>query len=200
MGEKMTDLSYVDYVKRRAQSNPCINGLTQYLERQAACASNIVKVDYPNALFTSSLDPIRVEVQDLPELVHAVPSATTRFLLIEDINPQLIAFLGKALDIDPIFFADYVNTCFENIEVAAPPPSLAILPSLLSQHGYLHLHYQQVLSLGDAKAFEDVAYALKTHTNITRNIRRLAPLSGIQLALVRASCALLMREINDARV
>jgi len=156
-------------------------------------------MDYPTAeQHPPEPQPIKVEEDKITNLIDTLPVATTRLIMVEDISPQLINLVGNALDIDPIFFADYVNTSFENIEIAPPPPSLAILPSLLSQRGYLHLHYQQVLDLGTAENFEDAAYALKTDSNVTRNIRRLAPLSGKQLALARATCSLLIKNIGSS--
>jgi hypothetical protein len=158
-------------------------------------------MDYPTAeQHPPELQPIKVQEDKITNLIDTLPAATTRLIMVEDISPQLISLVGNALDIDPIFFADYVNTSFENIEIAPPPPSLAILPSLLSQRGYLHLHYQQVLDLGTAETFRDAAYALKTDSNVTRNIRRLVPLSGKQLALARATCSLVIKTIGSSSI
>ncbi|RFN51768.1 zinc transport protein zntb [Fusarium flagelliforme] len=201
MNPSKDHVSYKDYVELRAQSNPCINGLERYLQQRGTRASNAVYIDYPTAKrHPPELQPITVEEDKITNLIDTLPPATTRLIIVEDISPQLISLVGNALDIDPIFFADYVNTSFENIEIAPPPPSLAILPSLLSERGHLHLHYQQVLDLGIAEKFEDAAYALKTDSNITRNIRRLTPLSGKQLALARATCSLLMKKVGSSSI
>ncbi|CAG7560615.1 unnamed protein product [Fusarium equiseti] len=201
MNPSKDHVSYKDQVMLRAQSNPCINGLERYLQQRGTRPSNAVYMDYPTAeQHPPEPEPIKVAEDKITNLIDTLPAATTRLIMVEDISPQLISLVGNALDIDPIFFADYVNTSFENIEIAPPPPSLAILPSLLSQCGYLHLHYQQVLDLGTAEKFEDAAYALKTDSNVTRNIRRLAPLSGKQLALARATCSLLVKEFESSSI
>ena len=192
--------SYMDYVELRAQSNPCINGLERYLLQPGTRSSNLVYIDYPTERSSAQLKPIRAEADKITNLIDTIPPAITRLILIEDISPQLISLVGNRLDIDPLFFADYVNTSFENIELAPPPPSLAILPSLLSQREYLHLHYQQVLDLGEAGLFKNAAYALKTDANVTRNIRRLVPLSGKQLALARATCSLFTKEFGSSSI
>ncbi|RSL75565.1 hypothetical protein CEP51_010757 [Fusarium floridanum] len=154
-------------------------------------------MDYPqDGSRQSEPELLRVTEDDFVEVVSATPAATTRLLFIENINTQLISFLGEILDVDPIFFADHVNTNFEDIENAPPPPSLAMLPSIISKRGHLHLHYQQVLDLGGADIFANTKYALKTDSNIPRNIRRLAPLSGRQLALARMCCSLLVKNIG----
>lgn len=192
--------SYMNYVKLRARSNPCINGLERYLQQPGTRSSSVVYIDYPTGPNSPELQPIRAESDKITNLIDTIPPAITRLILIEDISPQLISLVGNRLDIDPLFFADYVNTSFENIELAPPPPSLAILPSLLSQRGYLHLHYQQVLDLGEAGIFQDAAYALKTDANVTRNIRRLVPLSGKQLALARATCSLFIKLLGSSSI
>ena len=192
--------SYIDYVRLRAQSNPCINELERYLQQPATRSSNVVYTDYPTEQSSPGLHPIRAEPDKITNLIDTLPPATTRLILIEDISSQLISLVGKRLDIDPLFFADYVSTSFENIELAPPPPSLAILPSLLSQREYLHLHYQQVLDLGEAVLFKNAAYALKTDANVTRNIRRLVPLSGKQLALARATCSLFIKLLGSSSI
>ncbi|KAJ4003177.1 hypothetical protein NW752_011649 [Fusarium irregulare] len=192
--------AYIDFVKLRAQSNPCINGLERYLRQPLTRSSNVVYINYPTEQSSPERQPIKVGDDKITNLIDTLPPATTRLILIEDISPQLISLVGNRLDIDPLFFADYVNTSFENIELAPPPPSLAILPSLLSQRGYLHLHYQQVLDLGEAGIFKHAAYALKTDANVTRNIRRLVPLSGKQLALARATCSLFTKEFGGSSI
>ena len=192
--------SYKDYVQLRARLSPCINGLERYLQQPSTRSSNVVYIDYPARQSSPEIQPIRAEHDKITNLIDTLPPATTRLILIEDISPQLTSLLGNALEIDPIFFADYVNTTFENIELVPPPPSLAILPSLLTQRGYLHLHYQQVLDLGEAEIFKSAAYALKTDANITRNIRRLVPLSGKQLALARATCSLFTKLFRNSSI
>ncbi|KAF5007510.1 hypothetical protein FDECE_6157 [Fusarium decemcellulare] len=163
--------------------------------------SRVIFMDYPrNASSQVAPEPLAATDDECVKLSSHIPSNTTRLLLIENITPDLIVRVGQALDIDPLFFADYIVTNFEDIEKEPPPPSLAILPSLISKKEYLHLHYQQVLDMGSAEPFIDAAYGLKTDSNVPRNVRRLTPLSARQLALARASCSIFFRNIGSSSI
>ncbi|KAF4460912.1 Zinc transport [Fusarium albosuccineum] len=195
----MNDLSYADYVRLRVQSNPCIWGLSEHLKRNPRGESRINLVDYPHdGSSQSTPEPLPVTEDECVKFASDVPSNTNRLLIVENITPNLIVQIGRVLDVDPLFFADYVVTDFQDIEKQPPPPSLAILPSLISKRGHFHLHYQKVLDLGGAEPFANAAYGLKTDSNIPRNVRRLAPLSGRQLALARASCSMLIKTIESS--
>jgi hypothetical protein len=54
-----------------------------------------------------------------------------------------------------------------------------------------------VLDLGSADAFQSSPYSLKSESNIPRNVRRLPPLSGRQLALARACCSITVKRFKD---
>ncbi|KAF5240680.1 hypothetical protein FAUST_4206 [Fusarium austroamericanum] len=197
----MSSGPYLAFVKQRAQYNPCIGGLDIFLQQKPVPGTKIISIDCPNhGLCTSQSQAVAVQEDEMITTLKTIPSHILRIILIEDINSRLMSLVGSTLDIDPLFFADYVNTNFKDFEVSPPPPSLAILPSLLSESGYLHLHYQQIVDLGDASSFGNAPYASKTHTNIMRNIRRLPPLSGKQLALVRSASSLLMKKLGTSSV
>ncbi|GKU06199.1 unnamed protein product [Fusarium langsethiae] len=192
---------YLAFINHRAQYNPCIKGLDTFLQQKPVRASKILCIDYPcHGPWTSQLQVVTVQQDDLVTSLETIAPTTMRIVLIEDITPHLMSLVGSALDIDPLFFAEYVNTSFEDFEFSPPPPSIAIVPSLLSESGCLHLHYQQILDLGDAAVFSNSPYALKTVTNIKRTIRRLPPLSGKQLALARSACSLLVKKLDTASV
>lgn len=197
----MTDPSYIDFVRFRAQTNPCISRLSQQLRHGSRGRSRIVFLDYPHGAPCQAEPESSLITEDgFLKAIRATPPATARFIFIENISSNLITLAGTSLDIDPLFFADYVHTSFEDIEKAPPPPSLAILPSLIAKTGHVHLHYQQVVDLGSTDAFSNVSYALKTDSNSPRNVRRLAPLSGRQLALARSCCSFLIKTMNNSSI
>ncbi|KAF4997011.1 hypothetical protein FGRMN_4151 [Fusarium graminum] len=193
--------SYADFVRLRTRGNPCLQGLSQYLDKPGCSESRIVLIDCPHNELEHRLPELQlVTAKDCMVLATTTPPKFNRLLLIEDISPDLIIRLGEVFDIDPLFFADYVCTDFQDLEKKPPPPSLAILPSLISTRPYLHLHYQQILDLGDPDAFAESSYALKTDSNISRNVRRLAPLSNRQLALARASCSIFLKRTESSSI
>ncbi|KAJ3542248.1 hypothetical protein NM208_g4203 [Fusarium decemcellulare] len=197
----MANPSYTDFVRFRVRNNPCIWGLSQHLKKSPQSESRIIFMDYPHeGSYQSPPEPLPATEDECVKLASHVPLNTNRLLIVENITPNLIVKIGQALDVDPLFFADYIVTNLEDIEKEPPPPSLAILPSLISTTNRLHLHYQQVLDLGSAEPFADAAYGLKTDSNVPRNVRRLAPLSGRQLALARASCSMLFKTIESSSI
>ncbi|KAF5602660.1 zinc transport [Fusarium pseudocircinatum] len=197
----MAGPSYADFVRLRRHNNPCLWALSQHLSHPACSESRIAFIDIPHAASsTPAPQPHFAKAKDCAGLTRVVPDDITRLLVIEDISSDLIIEIGEALDIDPLFFAEYIITDFQNLETQPPPPSLAILPSLMSKKPHIHLHYQQVLHLTSTDKFESCSYALKTNCNIPRNVRRLAPLAERQLALARASCSTFFKSIGSSSI
>ncbi|KAK3326718.1 hypothetical protein B0H66DRAFT_167969 [Apodospora peruviana] len=192
-----TQKSYKDWVESQLQTNPCITGLAEHLGCGLGTASTIVALDYPQSGHPAPT-PLTVAEADLTKLISTTSTIHGRILLVENIRPHLISLLGEILDVDPIFFAGHVTTDFKDFEKAPPPPSLALFPSQIARKGYLHLHYQQVLDLGSADPFQSSSYSLKSDSNVPRNVRRLPHLSGRQLALVRACCSILVRNVKGS--
>ncbi|KAL8366640.1 hypothetical protein RB595_010481 [Gaeumannomyces hyphopodioides] len=196
-------LSYEDFIVARSRTNPCIDGLARYVKQPPfAGASRLVVVDYPandNKLPTPQ-EITALELSKLlacPNLSTAGPRPQTRVVLVENIQPQTLIILGQILEVDPVFFAGHVNTDFQDIEKAPLPPSLAFFPSQLAEKGFLYVHYQQVIDLGNSSTFDALPYALKTDSSPPRNVRRLPPLSGKQLAIARGCCSMLSRRMSD---
>ncbi|KAK4175167.1 hypothetical protein QBC36DRAFT_355481 [Triangularia setosa] len=186
--------SYTDFVKSQSQTSPCLIGLVQYLGCEYGPASTIVAVDYTSSGQLVS-SPQAVAETDLARLVNDTSTICGQVLLVENVRPRLINLLGEILDLDPVFFASHIITDFKDIEKAPPPPSLALFPSQIAQRGHLHLHYQQVLGLGSADAFQHSSCTLTTDSNVPRNVRCLPHLSGRQLALARACCSVALSMI-----
>ncbi|KFA54500.1 hypothetical protein S40293_10061 [Stachybotrys chartarum IBT 40293] len=198
--------SYEHFVKARSLVNPCLTDLVKYLKgvSESGQKLTIITLEYSHGS-QSQLQPLVVGETDLIRLLDTTTTTTTttavtcgRVLIVENIRPSLISLLGEILDVDPIFFAGHVTTSFQDIEQAPPPPSLALFPSYIAERGYLHMHYQHVVDLGDADSFIDSPYALKTDSHIPRNVRRLPRLSGRQLALVRACCSVMTKRLGNS--
>ncbi|EWG54498.1 hypothetical protein FVEG_12708 [Fusarium verticillioides 7600] len=174
--------SYQSFVESRARANPCISRLSDYLQHECLGESKITYLDYT----TTASAPERIDVPEnkLSQLIKTAPSGSTRFVFVENISPGIIISLGEKLDIDPLFFADYIHVGFENLEKLSPLPSLATLPSVIATRDHIHLHCQKVIALeGTDEELKHVPYALKTESNVPRNVRRLVTLPGGRLAL-----------------
>ncbi|KAJ8128502.1 hypothetical protein O1611_g5133 [Lasiodiplodia mahajangana] len=194
-----TKLSYRDFIRFRSQTSPCIAGLVDHVRSSPSNTSKVVVLDYPRSKQTLP-GPMKVSESNISNLIDSTESSFGKSIIIEDIQPRLISYLGETLDIDPLFFSGHTTTDFKDIERACPPPSLAFCPSRIAERGYFHIHYQQVVDLGNADDFREIPYALKTDSNIPRNVRRLPPLSGRQLALARGSCSILLKKLHNSWV
>ncbi|KEY74726.1 hypothetical protein S7711_05473 [Stachybotrys chartarum IBT 7711] len=193
--------SYEHFVEARSLANPCLTDLLNFFKdvTESVPKSTSIALEYSHGS-QSQPQPLIVDEADLIRLLDTITTTVTcgRILIVENIRPSLISLLGELLDVDPIFFAGHVTTSFRDIEHAPPPPSLALFPSWIAERGYLHMHYQHVIDLGDAGSFIDSPYAFKTDSHIPRNVRRLPSLSGRQLALVRACCSVMTKSFGDS--
>ncbi|KAJ3459623.1 hypothetical protein MRS44_015696 [Fusarium solani] len=185
----------------RAKANPCISGFYEHLQGESHAASKIVYLDYPhNEPSQFEPTPVAAVEDDLSHVVNGITPYTTRFLFVENINSMVISKLGESLDIDPIFFADYIHSRGEHLPKAVSPPSLATLPSLIATRSHIHLHHYQFVSLKITGGRFSTSQMFKTDSNVPRNVRLLAPISGTQLARVRACCSFMIKTVNSSRI
>jgi hypothetical protein len=193
----MPPTSYTDYAAIQALSDPCFKGLKRYMRRKATHSSRIAVIDYAqNGSLESNHKPTVLGDCNIGDIVNQPAADTMRLLLIEDINPQIIIALVEAFDINPIFFAEYVNLKILDVEKDAGSQSLTTLPSSKSGEEYFHLPYQQVLDLGSAELCHDMKNALHTESNIPRDIENLASLSGRQFGLAHATCSIMIKKFD----
>ncbi|PCD37258.1 hypothetical protein AU210_005761 [Fusarium oxysporum f. sp. radicis-cucumerinum] len=191
--------SYRNFVEYRARANPCVSRLSNYLQHECVGESKVTYLDYTN----QSLEPRRIDVpeDELSRLLNMSPSVSTRFVFVENISPGLMILLGEKLDIDPLFFADYIHTAFANLEKTSPPPSLATLPSSIATRDHIHLHCQKVIALEVTDdELKKAPYDLKTRSNVPRHVRRLVTLPGRRLALVQTCCSFIIKSIGDMNI
>ncbi|KAH7209892.1 hypothetical protein DER44DRAFT_883794 [Fusarium oxysporum] len=191
--------SYRNFVEYRARANPCVSRLSNYLQHECVGESKVTYLDYTN----QSLEPRRIDVpeDEISQLLIMSPSVSTRFVFVENISPGLIMLLGEKLDIDPLFFADYIHHAFANLEKTSSPPSLATLPSSIATRDHIHLHCQKVIDLeGTDDELKKARYDLKTRSNVPRHVRRLVTLPGKRLALAQTCCSFFIRHIGDMSI
>lgn len=191
-----TEHPYYDFVRIRRLANPSIEGLRRHLKITQAGSSSVVLLEYSSGRNSPS-SPVRISAEELSTVIENPSPVAGRVLLIENIEPSLINSLGKLLDIDPVFFADYVATDFGGIDKAPLTPFRAFFPSQLAQRGHLHIHYQQVIDLGQSKDFAASIFQLKTESNASRSTRLLPHLKGRQLGLARGCCSILLKQHEE---
>lgn len=184
--------SYADSVRLRSLQNPCLGGLARYMEHVPKVDSTIRLLEYNvDGTVPSGVTPF--DQRQLLRMIEGQKHVTGRVLLIENLRSDVISCLGEHLDVDPIFFAEYITTDYQGIDKGPPPPSLAFCPSQIIERGHVSIHYQHIIDLGDTGYQTNPGYDLHTDHNVPRNIRRLPSLSGRQLALSRACCSILLK-------
>lgn len=188
--------SFADSITRRSIQNPCLVALVEHMKHAPKGDSTIQLLEYAaDGTLLPRLD--QFDQRGLPRLFESPQQAIGRILLIENLRPDVISCLGEHLDVDPLFFADYITTDFQGIDKAPPPPSLAFCPSQIIERGHIHIHYQQVIDLESPGYHRNPEYGLHTEHNVPRNIRQLPSLSGRQLALSRACCSILVKRLDN---
>lgn len=208
-----TSASYIDFVRARAERNPCLRPFIRLLDAadNASCRSPTTYcIDYPQSPKEDVLIR-RTSLEDGLQNVDIVaPSKTAgngvkstrsntlrRIIIVEDIDTTAMQLLGARLDIDPEFFAHYVFTEIKDLATVPPPPAIGLLPSTFIRKDQVHLQYQDVLNLGSATAGSAKTYKFKVQANVERSVRCPPPVAGIQPAIVRACCSAILKSVPN---
>ncbi|RDW85437.1 hypothetical protein BP5796_03762 [Coleophoma crateriformis] len=195
--------TYCDFVKDQVERNPCLSGLANFLSTcpySPADNRNVHCHDYTLEGSLESIDRNMEFEECLAGIACAIkePAQTRlrRIVFVEDISPHCVEQLGTLLDIDPMFFSNYINTSFSGFDKAPPPPPLSLFPSRLTSKDSLHLHYQRVLRLNFSTGVLKDLYDFKSSGNVPRSVRCLASLSGTRPGLARSCCSILLKILN----
>lgn len=202
--------SYFDFTKWRADRNPCLQPFVEFLKngsQDPKRGSTIYSIDYAQNPSTqveirrTSLDEVLQHVKPslLGTTVQRLASASTlrRMVLVEDIDVSTIQTLGSRLDIDPLFFAHYIFTELQDITSSPPPPALVSLPSTFMDKSSIHLHYQQILDLGQADPEAVGTYKFQTQGNVKRSVRCTPSISRMQPAILRGCCSAFLKHLDN---
>ncbi|RDW75406.1 hypothetical protein BP6252_06548 [Coleophoma cylindrospora] len=195
--------TYYDFVKYLVEQNPCLSGLANFLSTcpySPADNRTVYCHDYNLDDGLKSVERSMKFGECLADIACAIkePAETClrRIVFIEDISPHCVEQLGTLLDIDPMFFSNYINTSFGGLDRAPPPPPLALFPSRLTSKDSLHLHYQRLLKLNLSTGTSNGLYDFKSSGNVPRSVRCLASLSGTRPGLARSCCSILLKILN----
>ena len=198
---------YAEYVQYCQQFNPCLRGLLPFLNQSSRrvipSPCRVFAVDLalnknhkghctPTPLINS------VPQRELPKLLTDLEHGQFRVLVIEDLDPSIVETLSDKIDIDPTFFADYISTSLDDIENGPAPPAVALSPSrVLSEKNAFHIHYQEMVDLGEDTSVQQWPWVLKASGNVPRSLRRLPPLRGRQLGILRGCCSILTQRLGQ---
>ena len=187
--------SYKSFVTARAQWNPCLRNLCEFVQNDTRSprACRIACLDFspePGPPTRRSLDLEGLTLL-LRDTAKGKEDLCGRILIIEDLSSDIIETLGSLLNIDPLFFASHVDTF--QIDVATTRPSTVTLPSTIRSQKFLNLHYPRVIEFEELKSKQ----VLSRDMNMPRKVKVLPPLKGINVGLARHCCSILKTEGKD---
>lgn len=189
--------TYSDFVHFRSQDNPCAARLSTFLDPALHRPRDSCKIDIVDYHGNNASRHEKLPASDLtPPHLRPPPAGQGRIVIVEDIHPAVLEVLATTLDMDPLFFAEYLFTRYDDIETSPAPPSSALPPSwALSNASSFHIHFQQAVSLSvPGGATKDYPWILRTVGNVDRSVRRMIDLQpGRQLGLLRGCCSVLKR-------
>lgn len=194
-----TKSSYETLIRHRVDINPCLASFQMFLRKPQIhakpCEISIIDYNRDGSQISSARTQEWKGEIDSISLTSISEQICGRLLIIEDISASMISSLGTRLNIDPMFFANYISTEFHNLEDKPPPPSLALFPSYWSSRSDMfHLQYQRVVDLGKGTIYNQTV-ATKTLGNVPRNVRRLPGLQRRHIGIARGCCSVWMKKI-----
>ncbi|KAH6666093.1 hypothetical protein B0J14DRAFT_605292 [Halenospora varia] len=200
------DRSYSAFVQTMAKKRPSLKPLAKPLsemgryQQDTSKAITCLEVRDERAFpfQGTSLEQVLGRIREFKE--DASARDTGLCVLIEDIHSSEVAALGALLDVDPRFFRDHFATShFPHLEKELTTDLMSSLPSRSCSKDVGHLQYQRVIDLGEISLLRKVPYQLRMTGNLRRQVRRVPPLSGRCLGLVRACFSISLTKLEDER-
>lgn len=190
---------YKARVFAQKQRNPCLSYLYEYLcqPHPAKDRSRIVALDFFNSQSAPLARDIPVfglinELQsnsDAQSIASSSPGEIRkgRLLLIEDISNLTMEELGNHYNIDPFFFASYMQQAWR--KTGTQSPSLCSLPSQEKKQNFLPLAYHRTLSF--RRQNEPLSSMLR-NCNHQRKVVLLPSMQGQTIGLAQHCCSILL--------
>jgi hypothetical protein len=199
--------SYKEFVGRLVARNPSLMSLLAFLNSDGSqtlseSIVSCIETDGGGNVITHE----RTHVEQLVSKVLSLPCRSSRdiggfitslVVVIDNLHPADVETLGSALDINPLFFGGHIASSYQDIERSPAPPLMALLPSQITSQDFFTIHYHRVLDLGEQSALGHLPYKLVLPGNIPRVVRRVPPLSGREIGLVRSCCSVLKKKLPN---
>ena len=199
--------SYENFVRHQAERNPCLLPLVGLLEQSKSKEvqpSSIYCIDceiHSGALSNAKKSSLEDVVADIEGIKSSSGSASSlnplgRIIFVENLGTHALRSFGACLDIDPLFFANYLFTEYTHIECEPAPPSLALLPSKLTDRDCIHLHYNDVLALSFSSLESGKSHKFTSIGNVQRSLRRPQALPGFQPGILGGCCSAVLKRFK----
>jgi hypothetical protein len=193
-------MRYRDRIDAQKGRNPCLTGLSTYLARPGLLQRcRLGALDFFDAmelpvyteLATTDLDArLQCDHQD------EKPQETNKrllgqLLIIEDISPELIEKLGSALDVDPWFFASYIDSPWRSPRFTKPQN--CCLPSRQRSQDFLSLAYHKSLFITGRKPDR---FGFLRDSNQQRKLVVLPETTEGCVGLAQHGCGIFLKEME----
>jgi hypothetical protein len=168
---------------------PGLNSLREFITIRHDCTkpAEISIVNIPTAGgFNLALDPASevsvVSVEGSHGLLEQLPSLddttlSSQLIVVENICPDTLAYLGGAYDIDPQFFAEHINVLPWYRIDKNMPERLPSLPSTKKAEDFLTLRYVETRELSALDNAGSILQPDPFRTRIKHTAGKLTPLS-----------------------
>lgn len=186
--------SYKSFIAERAQQNPHLQDLHEFLQKDTVSqnAGHIVCLEFSTGNGLPNRRNLNLEGLKLL-LGNEVKGDDLcgRILIVEDISSDVVEKLGSLLNIDPLFFALHMNT--SEIDITKTRIQTAVLPSTKRSHNFLNLQYHRVIEFENLRSEQTVFRDM----NVPRKVKMLSQLKGINIGLARHCCSILRTKRKD---
>jgi hypothetical protein len=193
--------SYLEYITAQTESNPCFEGFRDFVAKSQREGpknkSRVYCVEYFQNESSKGFDE-KIVLDEILTVIASEkqdsnPGIVGRILFIEDIEPHAVGRIGSMFDINPLFFATYLDTTFTDLAKRPPPPTMAIIPSRFTQKDAFHVHYQRAIDLGKENLPKG---SLKPQCSVSRAVKPTTPLEGLNIGLARTCCSMWLRPFD----
>ena len=194
-------MGYRDRVDEQKGRNPCLTGLFEYLARPGLPQKGrLAALDFFDGLELPVYTEIaigdldaRIQCAGQEQEPQGMPQRHLgQLLLVEDISPELVLKFGDGLDIDPWFFASYIDSPWRSLNFTTPQN--CCLPSRQRSQNFVSLTYHKSRTFTGVKP--DRTGFLRD-SNQNRKVVILSETIGQWVGLAQHNCAIYLKETKS---
>lgn len=186
-------MNYTSFVRAKCARYPCLRTLYEFLSTPGPSPykGRIFSID-----FYGDGDPVQrqVDSSDLSKELQCItsdnylsPSRLGQILLVENIGREIMSELGSFLSIDPMFFASFIHSAWQEVETLSP--KFSELPSQIKRQHFSTFSYHRSLLF---PGLEDEDYKLLRQSNIRRKVIVFSGARGRRVGLAQHCCSVLV--------
>ncbi|KAM3086319.1 hypothetical protein ACMFMG_000455 [Clarireedia jacksonii] len=191
----MREKYYIDYVATQIQRIPSLENLFAFLQKdlvEQPCKITCLEFGAQNEhplrydLDSDGLSNLLADSGGTYNVCGTTDKLSGRIIVVEDLTRAVIEILGKALDINPVFFSAHIDA--PRVSLDSSRRSMLRLPSQARSQNFFNLRHHQVLRFGEGAGGWR---GLVSSGNVPRKVVILPQTRDIHLGLVQRCCSVL---------